>query len=109
MAAAMATKALSPSANGVSRSAPVEIGPATTGSSIRLAWRDGVRPGAQEATSSARRRRRGDRRRAEPYTGPRYYLFVYLSRHRSSLEPERSISRVIIQRPFVHEDLPGSR
>ena len=40
---------------------------------------EGVRPGAQEAASSARRRRGNRRRWTGPYTPAWYYGFVYMS------------------------------
>jgi len=42
-----------------------------------------VRPGAQEAASSARRRRGNRRQRDGPYTRACYYIFVYLSMPRA--------------------------
>src|SRR5919201_189706 len=79
MASVTAAKALLPSARGMSRSAPVVTGRAAgAGSALETTRASGVRPGAQEATSSARRRR-GNRRRAEPYTSGHYHGFVYLS------------------------------
>src|SRR5207253_5401738 len=78
----MASKAAGPSGSGSNRSGPVVIGAVTTvwgGATAAIAG-DGVRPGAQEAASSARRRRGNRRQRAGPYTPPCYYEIVYLSR-----------------------------
>jgi len=56
----------------------VTIGAAgTTG--IAMGAMVGVRPGAQEAASSARRRRGNRRRWTGPYTPAYYYGFVYMS------------------------------
>src|ERR1700716_1872938 len=46
---------------------------------MRIATLEGVRPGAQEAASSARRRRGNRRRWTGPYTPAYYYGFVYMS------------------------------
>src|SRR5689334_16664481 len=78
----MAAKADGPSGSGSKWSAPVVTGAVTIaeGRASAAMPEIGVRPGAQEAASSARRRKGSRRRRAGPYTSPCYYGFVYLSR-----------------------------
>src|SRR5205807_5850132 len=71
----IAAKALAPSGSGTSWSRPLMIGPGTTVGAVR--------PGAQEAASSARRRRGNRRQRDGPYTRACYYIFVYLSMPRA--------------------------
>src|SRR5207245_707655 len=92
----IAAKAVAPSGSGSSRSAPLVIGADTTGGSARRAPIGGaVRPGAQEAASSARRRS-NRRQRDGPYTPAWYYIFVYLSM--PVLRPVAPRIGVIIQR-----------
>src|SRR3989442_8735342 len=93
----MAAKAAAPSVRGTSPSAPLGIGAGATGGWGRAAPMGGaVRPGAQEAASSARRRRGNRRQRDGPYTPACYYIFVYLSR--PALRPDSRRIGVIIQR-----------
>src|SRR5438132_3395913 len=87
----IAAKAVGPSGSGTSRSAPLLIGDGTTGARARAAAPGGaVRPGAQEAASSARRRRGNRRQRDGPYTPACYYIFVYLSMPRAPTGPVRN-------------------
>src|SRR5205807_410153 len=87
----IAAKALAPSGSGTSWSRPLMIGPGTTGGRGRAAPMVGaVRPGAQEAASSARRRRGNRRQRDGPYTVACYYIFVYLSMPRAPTGPVRN-------------------
>src|SRR2546429_9933268 len=93
----MAAKAAEPSVRGTSWSGPPLIGVGTTGRTATATPMGGaVRPGAQEATSSARRRRGDRRQRDGPYTLACYYIFVYLSM--PALRPSARRIGVIIQR-----------
>src|ERR1700681_1678830 len=64
------------------------IAVATSGGRATVAPVGGVvRPGPQEAASSARRRRGNRRQRDGPYTGSGYYRFVYVSMLIAAAEP----------------------
>src|SRR2546421_7471904 len=102
----IAANALGPSGSGTSWSAPLMIGAETAGRGIGAIAGEGVRPGAQEATSSARRRRGNRRRRAGPYTDRYYYGVVDLSM--LDVGPAHRGVGGIIQRP-CDEDISWCR